>query len=269
MKRFARFVTHHPVAVLLGTLAFTVVMLNGLVDLRTGHARLEVDPSVHRLLPEGDDERRFYDHARELFGSDQFVLLAVQNPKGDVFASDFLAGLQRVTAELEEIEGVHRVLSLANATHVESREDDIYVGPLFEEPPVTTEALAELRAQVQRHPVYGHTLVSEDLRSTAVLVRFDRMSDREFVRRGLGEEITAVAARELPKAEVLVTGPAQVKAQLSRKILEEMIFILPAVLGLSALLSAIAFRSVSGVLLPQIAIRIALIWTLGSLGWSG
>src|SRR5262245_8070727 len=157
MKRFARFVTHHPLAVLLATLALTVALFHGLVDLRTGHLRLEVDPSVHRLLPEGDDERRFYDHARELFGSDQFVLLAVQSPSGDVFASDFLANLQRLTTELEEIEGFHRVLSLANATQVESRGEEIYVGPFFEDVPETPDALAALRAQLERHPVYGHT----------------------------------------------------------------------------------------------------------------
>lgn len=269
MKRLARFVTHHPLVVLLATLALTVLLFHGLVDLRTGQLRLEVDPSVHRLLPEGDEERRFYDHARELFGSDQFVLLAVQSRSGDVFASDFLTRLQRLTTALEEVEGVHRVLSLSNATHVESRDEEVYVGPFFENPPETPEALAALREQVKRHPVYGPTLVSEDLRSTAVLVRFDRMSDREFVRRGLGEEIGALAARELPNAEVLVTGPAQVKARLSKQILAEMAFILPGVLGLSSLLAALAFRSVRGVVLPQLAIGIALVWTLGALGLSG
>ena len=95
MKRFARLVTGHPVAVLVATALATLVLLHGLVDLRSGTLRLDVDPSVHRLLPEDDDERRFYDRARELFGSDQFVLLSVESPSGDVFESDFLARLRR------------------------------------------------------------------------------------------------------------------------------------------------------------------------------
>src|SRR5512145_198611 len=108
MKRFARLVTRHPVAVLLTTAALTLALLHGLVDLRSGRLRLEVDPSVHRLLPEGDDERRFYDRARELFGSDQFILLSVESPAGTVFESDFLARLQRLTDAIAGIEGVHR-----------------------------------------------------------------------------------------------------------------------------------------------------------------
>lgn len=269
MKRFARLVTRHPVAVLLAIAALTVPLLAGLVDLRTGQLRLEVDPAVERLLPEEDEERLFYDRTRDLFGSDQFLLLSLESETGDVFVSDFLARLQRLTNALESVEGVHRVLSLANAVHVESRADDLYVGPFFEEVPTSPAALAALRATLRDHPVYGSTLVSEDLGSTAVLVRFDRMPDRELVRRRLGEQVASIAEREVPSARVTVTGPAQVKARLSRTILEEMAFILPSVLGLSCLLSAFAFRSLRGVVLPQLAIGIALIWTLGALAGSG
>ncbi len=269
MKRFARLVTHHPIAVLLVTAALTVPLLNSLVDLRSGRLRLEVDPAVERLLPEGDEERRFYDHARELFGSDQFLLLSIESSAGDVFTSELLGRLQRLTTALESVEGVHRVLSLANAVHVESRGDELYIGPFFETVPSSSAALDVLRKTVRAHPVYGGTLVSEDLHSTALLVRFDGMSSREFVRRKLGEEVAAIAARELPGADLIVTGPAQVKARVARKILEEMAFILPGVLGLSSLLAAIAFRSVRGVVLPQLAIGIALIWTLGALAVSG
>jgi predicted RND superfamily exporter protein len=152
--------------------------------------------------------------------------------------------------------------------HVETRDGDAYVGPFFETAPSEPAALDAARAGA-RPPVYGDTLVSEDLSSTAVLVRFDGMSDREFARRGLGGEVAALAARELPGSEVLVTGPAEVKAQLGGKILAEMAFILPAVLGLSSLLSDFAFRSVRGVVLPQLTIGIALVWTLGALGASG
>ena len=221
MKRFARLVTRHPVAVLLATALATLALLHGLVDLRSGALRLEVDPSVHRLLPEGDDERRFYDRARELFGSDQFVLLSIESDAGGVFTSDFLARLQRLTDAIAGIEGVHRVLSLANALHVESRPDEVYVGPFFEAVPATP------------------------------------------------AELEALRARELPGAELLVTGPAQVKARLSHQILAEMAFILPGVLFFSSLLAFLAFRSVRGVLLPQLTIGVALVWTLGTLGWSG
>jgi predicted RND superfamily exporter protein len=262
-------VTGHPVAVICLALLATVASFHGLVDLRTGKLRLEIDPAVERLLPEGDEERQFYGRARALFGSDQFLLLSIDAAQGDVFSHDVLAGVARLSMQLEQVPGVHRVLSIANATHVESREDELYVGPFFEEAPADPAALAALRERVRSHPIYGSTLLSSDLRSTAVLVRFDKMQDAEFVRRGLGDEIAALAQRELPGLTVVVTGPSQVRAKLSRTILAEMAFILPSVLVLSSLLAFVAFRSARGVVLPQVAIGIAQVWTLGAMAGSG
>ncbi|MGH8596208.1 MAG: hypothetical protein ACREXT_06085, partial [Gammaproteobacteria bacterium] len=77
MKWFARFITKHPVALIALLVAVTVVALHGIVDLKTREFRLRVDPALARLLPEGDDERRFYDYARKTFGSDEFLLLVL------------------------------------------------------------------------------------------------------------------------------------------------------------------------------------------------
>lgn len=59
MKHFSRFVTGHPIAVLVLVGLATLVALQGIVDLRTGQLRLAVDPGIDRLLPAGDEQRRF------------------------------------------------------------------------------------------------------------------------------------------------------------------------------------------------------------------
>jgi predicted RND superfamily exporter protein len=68
---------------------------------------------------------------------------------------------------------------------------------------------------------------------------------------------------------VIVTGTPHVKAMLSRTIVDELVFILPMVTAISAALCAFAFRSVRGVVLPLVAIGLALEWTLGGMGWRG
>lgn len=99
MKRFAALVAQRPLLVLAGLAAITVVALHGIVDLRTGTPRIRVDPAIDRLLPDEDEDRRFYDRAREIFGDDEFVLLVVE--ADDVFRADVLAGVQRITERLE------------------------------------------------------------------------------------------------------------------------------------------------------------------------
>lgn len=267
MKRFARLLTRHPAAVLVLLALVTLAALQGIVDLRSGRLRLEVDPAIDRLLPEGDDERRFYDRARRLFGNDQVLLLVLE--ADDVFRPEVLESLQRITRRVEELPGVQRVVSLASATQIEGRPDELYVGPFFEAVPRDPEELASLREAIRAHPIYGPGLVSPDGRATALLVSLDRISDREFVERRFSEQVAAIAGKENADARLSVTGTPHVKLVLSRTILSEMSFIVPGVLGIAALLCALTFRTVRGVVLPITAIGISVVWTLGAMGWSG
>ena len=267
MKAFARFVTGHPLIALIAVALGSLLALQGLVDLRTGQPRVEVDPAIDRLLPEGDDERRFYDHARDLFGSDQFVLLVLEAE--DAFGTAALERLRGVSEAVKRVPGVHRVVSLTSASDVEDRDGELYVGPFFEDVPGTPADREALRARVASHPIYGRTLVSADARAAAVLVSFDRMDDREFAERRLSDRVVDAAAAVPGEGRVLVTGTPHVKLHLSRTILSEMAFIVPGVLVVSALLSAFAFRTVRGVVLPMLTIGVAELWTLGSMGWAG
>jgi predicted RND superfamily exporter protein len=87
--------------------------------------------------------------------------------------------------------------------------------------------------------------------------------------RGMSEEVLGVAQREAPGAQLSVTGLPHVKLVLSRTILAEMAFIVPSVLGVTALLLLLTFRTPRGVALPMLGIAISVIWTLGGIGWSG
>jgi predicted RND superfamily exporter protein len=267
MRLFARFVTQRPLIVLLAVLVLSVVALHGVVDLRTGELRLTVDPALERLMPDGDESRQFYERARTLFGRDEAVILVIEAE--DVFAPDTLDQLQRLTKRLEQDPQVSQVRSLANVVQMESREGELFVGPFYDAIPRDPAALARLREQVLSHPIYGGTLVSRDAKTTALLIATDRVSDRDFVRTDVSGRLAKLARETLPGANVIVTGTPHVKAMLSRTIVDELVFILPAVMAISAALCAFAFRSIRGTVLPLVAIGIALEWTLGGMGWRG
>ena len=267
MSRIWRAITNHPAWVLAGVLVLTIVALDGIVDLRTGELRLTVDPSIDRLLPDEDEGRTFYEKAREAFGTDEFVLLVID--AADVFEPSVLERLQRITNRIEKVGDVQRVISLANARQAEDRNGDLYIGPFYEEPPRDPVAAAALRQKVFAHPIYGGTLVAKNGRATAILVFFEKGSMADFVKRGLSDEIASIAREESGGLPVVVTGMPHIKSRLSSTIVKELRFILPAVMLISAALCAIAFRTVRGVALPLAGIGIALIWTMGAIGWSG
>jgi len=267
MTAYARLLTHHAKALLALVALVTLAALQGIVDLRTGSLRLHVDPSIDQLMSAGDEERTFYDRARQLFGSDEFVLVMLT--ADDIVTPDRLASIQRITQRVATLDGVHRVLSIANATDIEGVDGDIAVGPFFEAVPSDPAEIARLRERLVTHPLYAGNLIAKDGTATALLAYFDRISDREFIARRLSAQIQAIAQEERGDARVFVTGAPHVKLVLSETLLEQMRFILPAILAVSALLCLLAFRTARGVLLPAAAIAIAVVWTLGLMGWTG
>jgi predicted RND superfamily exporter protein len=266
MKRWGRLVAERPGLVLGLVAVLTLLALHGVVDLRSGALRLAVDPAIDSMLPEGDDERAFYDRARQLFGSDELLLVVLV---GDVFAPDALAAIQRLTAEVEAQPGVGRVLSLANALDVRPAGDDVEVAPFFASPPVDPGERARLRDRLLAHPMYGGSLVSADARATALLISFDRRLVGDTPRAELSDRLGVLAEAGRGPLEAFVTGVPRIKAELSRTVLAELAFILPLVIALAAALCAFAFRTARGVLLPITAIALSLVWTLGAMGATG
>jgi len=246
--------------VLAGTLVLTLLALAVLVDPYTGAIRLEVDPAHDRLLSEDDEDRRFYDRVRDLFGSDDQLVVALVTD--DVFTTEALASLTRITERIRAVDGVREALSIANAQNVRGVEGGLEIAPFLQTPPQSPEALAELRDEVLGNPIYGGNLVSRDGRAAAVVVSFVDMSNREFMARGLDERIAAIAEEERGSDRVWITGGPHIANATARVLLRETVR-LPILIGLVlAGVLLLSFRTGRGVWVPLATIALAVTWTL-------
>ena len=165
MEPVLRIVTRRAGWVLVAVLALTLLGASQIVDFRTGALRLSVDPSVDDMLPEGDEGRQFYDHVRRLFGSDETLVVALS--AADVFTEVNLRRIQSLTRRLQEIDGVHHVVSLANALNIRSRDGDLAIEPFINELPDDPAGLERIRREALDNPIYAGNLVSRDSRATS------------------------------------------------------------------------------------------------------
>jgi uncharacterized protein len=265
LSRWLDFVARRPGWVILAAVAATLVSLAGLVDLRTGEPRLTVDPSADQLLPSSGPDRELYERMRKLFGTDEAIVIALG--ADDIFSSDALDRIARITHRLEAIDGVNHVLSISSALNVHTLEGELIVAPFYETVPTAPRELEQLRRDVNDNPIYGGSLVSRDARSAAILVYLDRMPDRELIERGLTQQVQQVLDEEDPDGQVWISGTPWFKVAASQIILSELGWMLPAILAILAVLLYAEMRALRAVLIPLLTISIALIWTLGTLGW--
>ena len=267
MQRVFRLISHRPWLVLCAILSLTILAAAPLVDLEHRRLRLEVDMSTNRLLPENQPGRTFYDYVRKAFGSDETMVVALS--ADDIFTHDVLARIARLTDRLARVDGVHHVVAITNVANVRGTEDGIDVRPFVKEIPTDPAQLAQLKREALENPIYAGNLISKDAKTAAIVVEFLDFSDRDFIDKGIDDEIDRIAREEAGPVEVYVTGGPHLKVAQVRYQLGDLRDSIPLVAGALALVLALSFRTLRGVILPLLAVSVALIWTLGIEAWLG
>jgi predicted RND superfamily exporter protein len=285
LRAYSEAVSRHAGLVLALVALSTVLSLSRVVDFRTGALRLQIDTSFEQMLPEHDENRAFYDRIRRVFGNDETLLLVVHKP-GGVFDPEVLAGIARLTPEIEGLPGVASVLSLSNAPNISSVDGDLVIAPLFDTPPSDPAGLAAVRAKAFANPLYAGNLVNEKGDTTSLVIQLLDIPEAEFTRihpsdagwigkllgfpepkpeeAAVDRRIQALAAEALgPGVESWLVGSAHIKAETTRTLIDDLVLVIPLALLLIAVVAFLSFRTVRGVLLPVSAIGISVFWTLG------
>ena len=261
MDKMLATIANRPGLVLAALLIITALAIGQLVDIRTGGLNLGIDPAIDRLLPADDPERALYDRVRHIFGSDESVLVALTTD--DAFGAENLDRIVRMSKRLQKLPKVHDVLSLSTAKSLHADEFGIEFTGLEERDFSDPAERERLRSDIMDNPLYEGTLVSDDQQVTVLVVSFKGITDKEFIDLGISEEIYAITEEERGDASVWVSGSPVIKSAISVALMDSFSVMVPSILGIVSLILLIAFRSIRAVLLPVLAIVIALSWTLG------
>jgi len=289
LKAYARWITGHAVLVLGVCAVATLVALAQIVDLRTGAPRPQLDTSIEQMLPSGDDSRAFYDRTRKLFGNDETLLLVVHRP-GGIFTPDVLGAIRRLSQQIEAVEGVSGVFSLATAPNVEGAEGELLIAPLYEEAPRDAASLERIRQKAFANPLFVGSLVNPAGDATGLVIELLDIPEGEFTRlhasevlpgwlvgwlglepppadqTGIDRQIQALARAELgADVQTWLVGSAHIKAETTRTLVDDLLLVIPLAVLLIAAVSLASFRTLRGLFLPLTAIGISVAWTLGAM----
>ncbi|MAG33876.1 MAG: RND transporter [Deltaproteobacteria bacterium] len=250
--------------------------------------KLEIDASTQAFLHRDDPARVAYNAFRERFGNDQLILIALRPPQ--LFDQAFLETLGELhTALLNDVPYVEDVTSLINVRETRGEGDELIVRDLLEDLPLPAAELEVIRERALRNPTYHNFMLSEDGRTTAILIELQALTtdpDAQDLLGGFGEnsdapvkdltgpqEQTAIAAiLEIIEPlrdgglEIHAAGSAITSAQLSTEMSEDMaLFLVLSLLAVAAFLFML-FRRASAVLLPLTVVLLAVVSTFGMMG---
>ncbi len=262
MDRLIARLAAHPWLALMVTLGISLLAAQSLFDWPQGTLRLQVDPSIERLLPADEGDRAVMDRVREQFGETDPVLVAVEFDT--VFSSDSIDRIDRLTRRFSEIEGVRQVLSLANVPNPIADGDELEVSTFADQARHDPAQIARFSDQIAANPIYRNTLVSADGRIAAFAITLAGVDEVAFRNGGYEERIRSLAAEVAGTDQIWITGSSVIKAETTDAILRTLRFTIPAIFMLVVAMLFVAYRSVRAVLLAAAAIALSLLWTLAT-----
>jgi predicted RND superfamily exporter protein len=262
LRRYVSWVVSRPRTVIAVVALATVILAFFVGRLRI---LLDVDdqiPAGHPLVVVGK-------RIEKLFGGKYTTVIGIYPKQGTVYTPQILGKVKRITDALERIPGVRpgSVLSLTSGRvkDVNSTEDALEVTPIAAKVPQTEAELSELKRRVQRNRLITSLLVSDDGKSTAVIVDFEDFQ-KAGAAKGLLPRIEQILQRERePNVEILPAGAPSILYWLlvyTRRV--GALFVLA--LAMIGYLHYRAFRTLQGMIIPLVTALMGVVWALGLMG---
>jgi uncharacterized protein len=228
----------------------------------------KIDNDITAWFSKDDPVYRDYERFRTEFGGTRALIIALKADSPDrLFARDTLQTIEAITGDIERVDTVQRVNSLATATIVEAlkggegEEGGLDVRPLLEG--VATRDPADIRRRALEDDLIRGDLVSENGATTAIIVGFDE--DRiDEVRAGVIQQIHDIVDPRLPAGvRAYYNGSLEISETYNRITLDNQRKFTPPILLVTVLAIYLSFRSWRKTLLAMFAVLVSLLWTLG------
>jgi predicted RND superfamily exporter protein len=148
-------------------------------------SKLKTVDNVDSFTIENDSDVQFYDEFKKIFGNDEFFVISFK--KDNIFTYDNLTLLREITDDLERIEEVREVKSLANVDDTIGENDFFIVQKFLETIPDNQADLAGLRKTAITNPLYNKNFISPDGKTAAIIISiYDKPDDPGYRKRLIG-----------------------------------------------------------------------------------
>lgn len=258
MEKFAEFIQRYRAVVLVVVAAITLFFGYQIKDLK-------VNADVLGYLPKDDVAAMLFSEIGRTYGGNDMLLIGVEAE--DVFSSEALHFLKEVTDSVRSVQGIGYVTSLTNVIDIKATEYGLEIGRLIDEYDIPEDAqlLEELREYALSKQMYKGNLVAGDSKASLIIAKILNDADANEVVTQVREKLDAMGH----EGRIYYGGMPVTLLELSKVIMHDIKMVAPIAFLLICICLYLGFRSLRGVLLPMLAVLIAIIWTMGLISLLG
>jgi uncharacterized protein len=234
-----------------------------------GLSLLRVDDSLSELFRTDTDEFRRYEEIARRFPSSEYDVLVVVEGK-DLLQKPQLEAFRRAIVELQLTDGVAGLVSMLSARG--KLDANGYAAPIVpDDLPDDAAAYAALIATLRDNDIVKGKFLSPDGQLALGVIALDRKAVAQEGTKSIIAGIEEVLHKELAPAGLKshLTGAPVMQLEIRNAVERDQIVYNGLGLLFGATIAVIFFRRVSLMLLAALPPVLAVLWSLGLLGWLG
>lgn len=228
------------------------------------------DTSADAFISNDNPAMVYREHVKDVFGLEDPFVVAVINPlDGGVFNPDSLELVRWLTDHIMSLDNIdpEKVTSLATENDMRGTIEGMTIEPFLQPGPITVVHAQKIREAIARFPLYQGSLVARD-GSAAVIVA---ESLNEHYNRATYDALMRLI-EDAPKGlgdTIFVAGEGAASGYLGDYIDSDMQRLNPMTGVVITLMLLIAFRTIRGMLLPNIIVIATVVGAIGTMAAAG
>jgi uncharacterized protein len=231
-----------------------------------GVARIKVDDSLSQLFRSDSAEFRQYEALTQRFPSSEFDVLVVVEGK-QLLERSSLEKLRNLVTDLQLIDGVNGLVSLFSAR--QPPEQGKLPPPLFPEDLPEGTAYDALIERVKSNEIVRGKLLSEDGELALIVVSLDQAVVEDKGLRDVVGEIRKIASEDMEGSglSVQLSGAPVMQLEIRNAVERDRLIYNAIGFVAGCVIAVLFFRRISFMLMAAAPPLIAILWSLGFLGW--
>jgi uncharacterized protein len=232
---------------------------------------LKLDNKYGNMLPKESPAQSAYLKFKELFGEDGSALvLAIDNDK--LYTEENFLKWKELGDSILEYGGVESIISEATLFTIENKrsENKFEAKRIFSDITYAEKSIADIKKEIRNNPVYNGILYNDEENVSIMMIDIDERFLADQKKANVVVEIEKVAASyEKHFGKIRYAGLPHLRVIIGKKVINEMYIFIGLSIFVTSLLLWLFFRSMRVVIICNVVVFIAVIWSMGSIGLMG
>ncbi|MCO5269581.1 MAG: MMPL family transporter [Brumimicrobium sp.] len=232
---------------------------------------LKTDNKYGNTLPRESPAQEDYAKLTEMFGEEGGTLVIAIKTDSLYTESNFLQW-KKLGDSIANIPGVKSVFSEADLFNIinNTRDRRFEMEPIFSDETFQEKSIDEIREEVRRVPLYHNLLYNDSTHVSLMMINIDEAYLSDQKKQAVVFDIEGLAeSYEKTFGKMHFAGLPHIRVILGKRVVNEMFIFIGIAILVTSILLYIFYRSWRIVMICNLVVFTAVIWSLGSIGMMG